>query len=281
MTTPESQVNDNRSSLIQLYSTYLVQNAAIVVAASIGLLTDFQLFGKIPDYVIAGIAGGLIGAVIETLLSVLYWQASLQVIGKTRVQNEFDSQDSLPGLDDFYACQARKKLEGSMPGRFVSWDATTSGVTPAAAAVVGAITTGLGASIWDYYSPYFVLYIIALLVAVVVLSVWKAAPGYSKPLLTKDSSNGTGDWLLSVSIKKGRIKEAYANVNCVQIPWLVNGNEQWRGIEIRSDSDEKGQFRLPASLAQDEAEIEINDRGRVRFPREKFKNLKSETKVPA
>ena len=170
-------------------------------------------------------------------------------------------------------------------GRVDAWalcelGSTTSGVTPAAAAVVVAITTGLGASIWDYYSPYFVLYIIALLVAVVGLSVWKAAPGYSKPLLTKDSSNGTGDWLLSVSIKKGRIKEAYA-ANCVQIPWLVNGTNSGEASKSAPTLMKKDSLDYLHRWLKTRLKSKINDRGRVRFPREKFKNLKSETKVPA
>ncbi len=180
---------------------------------------------------------------------------------KTRLENQFASQDSLPALDDFYNCISRKKLKKSGPGQLVMWIAYTPWIN---ASIVGGIFAGVtlgGVLVFDHFSIGYLLFYIDFWI-IFILS-YLVYHGHQRigVILEKKRDVGTNEWWITVSTEEGRIKEAYVCVGCVQLPWIVSGVEKWPGIPI--GPSQSGKVKVPAELARLDAEVEVNDKGRV------------------
>jgi hypothetical protein len=106
---------------MQLYSTYLVQDAGLMLAAAVVLFADLQLLDKtyLPSILVWSIAGAVVGGTADMFLSVTYWLEVMRVVTLTTIGNQFDNKDSLPALDRFYIDETEKFTKKKWFGRQV------------------------------------------------------------------------------------------------------------------------------------------------------------------
>ncbi len=115
----ESAFGENRRAILELYETFLKQNATILVGVAVAVLSEIQLKDSLGLVFWALLALTVVfGA--DRLIAVRYWNRRIEYLMLTEVKSVPDGKDSLKWLDLTYYDKQRRGEKGLL-GRWTNW----------------------------------------------------------------------------------------------------------------------------------------------------------------